>query len=393
MKPLKIALIFGTYPPMKDGGAEFVYNLASGLSRRGVAVTVITTSRVADNYLKGEGADITVLPIIEKWHGRKDFKSLTVALKEASPDLIHLVYPSSYFGNDYRLPFEIKAICRAPLVTTFFSLFKTGSYLRTRIGTLRLILSSDRLVTHNYDYANFFRKFFPFKKRDIYHIPVGNNMPAVKGSVNKPELRKKYGLDRDTTYLSFSGQMDISKGIETLFCALKILVKQGRKDVRLIMVGSGDRERIMEGRGYAEKILHYAKTIFDLQDRLGLSDYIKWTAYLTPEEFNEYMLSSDICVLPFRGNTLGRSSLMNALSLGIPVITTAPQNTPFLKNGENAAIVPPDDPARLADVISSLLADPESRRRIGEGGMRLFEEEFTWDSIVDRTISLYEELK
>lgn len=392
-RKLRILLVFGTYPPMRDGGADFVYNLAYYLSKRGIEVVVVTTNKVADTYLMNrDGAEIVVLPIMKKWHGSNDANNFRKALREIKPDVIHVIYPSSYFGNDYRVPFSLKFLSKTPIVTTFFSLFVTGSYFRTKLGTLSLILSSDRVVSHSYEYIKFFKKYFPFKKEAISLIPVSSNMPITPCSFSRAELRRRYGLEKDKLYVSFSGQIDVSKGVDTLFEALSIIVLRGRTDVRIIMVGSGDRRCFAEERGYEEKYMRYDESILRLEEKLGLKGYIVWTSYLPPEDFNNYMRCSDICVLPFRGNTLGRSSLMNALSLGVPVITTAPAGTPFLKDGENVVNVPLNNPVILADRILGLLDSPELMTRVGEGGKKLFFEEFTWYSVVDKTVKLYEGL-
>jgi len=393
----KVVLIFGTYPPMKDGGADFVYNLGKKLVQKGVRVYIITTSLIAKHYQNNYNSNPKVLPIITQW----DFKGFSFAnfhlfsktLRQINPDVIHLIYPSSYFGNDYKLPFFIKLVSRKPLVTTFFSLFKTGSTLFTKLGTLSLILFSQRLVSHDEEYVQFFKKFFPFKKISL--IPVGSNTSATDSyvdNIDKIALRKKLNLDPGKIYLSFVGQMDISKGLETLLEALRIVIDRGFRDARLIMVGSGDIERMREGQGYKQETLGYGEKIFTLERKLNLNDYIIWTSYLPSEDFNNYILCSDFCVLPFRRNTLGRSSLATALTLGMPVITTSKSSKSlFLRNRENVLLVHPDNKDELAEAIIELIRSPELRNKIAKGG-KLLSREFSWDLIVEKILKLYWEL-
>lgn len=389
----KVVLIFGTYPPMKDGGADFVYNLSTRLAQRGVETYVITTNLVSRYYEELRlDCNPKVLPIIGRWDfNMLNFDSLrlfAMTIRQIDPDIIHLIYPSSYFGNDYKLPFFIKLINRSPLVTTFFSMFKTGSSIFTKLGTLSLILFSDCLVSHDDGYIQFFNKYFPFKKRTTFFVPVGSNMLVTDNSMDRNELRKQYGLDTDKTYLSFIGQMDISKGVDTLLEALRILIDRGFKDVRLIMVGSGDVKRMAEGQGYKQEMFEYGKKIFDLQEKLNLSNYIIWTPYLPPQDFNNYILCADFCVLPFRRNTLGRSSLAVALALGMPVIIAGRANIPLLRDGENVLLVPPDDPVRLAEDIVRLANSPKLRRRLAQNSKELAKA-FSWDTIISQTLNLY----
>jgi len=56
-----------------------------------------------------------------------------------------------------------------------------------------------------------------------------------------------------------------------------------------------------------------------------------------------------------------------AMAAGLPVIATAVGAIPdFVTDGEDGFLVPPRDPAALADRISRLLEDEYLRRRMGE---------------------------
>jgi glycosyltransferase involved in cell wall biosynthesis len=61
--------------------------------------------------------------------------------------------------------------------------------------------------------------------------------------------------------------------------------------------------------------------------------------------------------------------LQESLATGTPVICTDVGGMPeVVRDGENGFVVPPNDPAALADRIARLAADPELRRRLGETG-------------------------
>ena len=74
-------------------------------------------------------------------------------------------------------------------------------------------------------------------------------------------------------------------------------------------------------------------------------------------------------------------------------------------DGETGYLVPfdqdpstsfPRDPERfardLAAKLTDLLGDPEKCRRFGEAGRKRAEEKFSWTSIADQTIALYQQL-
>jgi rhamnosyl/mannosyltransferase len=59
------------------------------------------------------------------------------------------------------------------------------------------------------------------------------------------------------------------------------------------------------------------------------------------------------------------------------------------RDGETGLVVPPRDPAALADAITSLLGDDALRKRLGEGAARRAREHFAKQDMVDRLSDLY----
>jgi glycosyltransferase involved in cell wall biosynthesis len=57
--------------------------------------------------------------------------------------------------------------------------------------------------------------------------------------------------------------------------------------------------------------------------------------------------------------------------------------------GKTGELVPPGDPAALADALARLAADPELRRRLGVAGRRRYEREFTVERMARETGEVY----
>ena len=59
--------------------------------------------------------------------------------------------------------------------------------------------------------------------------------------------------------------------------------------------------------------------------------------------------------------------------------------------GENMALVPPDDPKALADKIREVAASGQLRQRLADGAAEL-STLFSWESIAENTLELYDRL-
>jgi len=70
------------------------------------------------------------------------------------------------------------------------------------------------------------------------------------------------------------------------------------------------------------------------------------------------------------------------MAMGLPVITTSVGGLEeVVRQGETGYVVPPGDVELLADSLRTLVASPETRRRLGDNGRRLVEEHFDLERI------------
>ena len=77
------------------------------------------------------------------------------------------------------------------------------------------------------------------------------------------------------------------------------------------------------------------------------------------------------------------------MASGLPMIVTdVGGNAEAVLDGECGIVVPPHDPARLADAIVRLANDPSLRARFGSAGRRRMAEHFA----LDRSIGAYDVL-
>ncbi len=90
----------------------------------------------------------------------------------------------------------------------------------------------------------------------------------------------------------------------------------------------------------------------------------------------ELYLNSDIYVLPAISAT-SPSQLATALAAGLPIVTTPVGGlAELVQDGQNGLLVPPGDPAALAQALHHLVDDPAWRYQLGQHSRQLAENEF-----------------
>jgi len=167
------------------------------------------------------------------------------------------------------------------------------------------------------------------------------------------------------------GRLNYYKGAEHLVAAMPGV------DATLVVVGDGPR------RGELER---QAAT-------LGVADRVHFPGKVSDSELRGAYQAADVFVLPSvaRSEAFGLVQL-EAMANGVPVVNTdLPTGVPWVsRDGETGLTVPPGSPDALAEAITTLLADPERRRRYGRNARARVEAEFDRATMLARVESVYE---
>jgi len=94
---------------------------------------------------------------------------------------------------------------------------------------------------------------------------------------------------------------------------------------------------------------------------------------IAPDDLGIAVAHAGIVLASFRDSRAIPPPVFDALATGAPVITADTEAArELLRDGESALLVPPNDPAALAEAIRRLTEDEELRRAVAERGRALF---------------------
>jgi len=163
------------------------------------------------------------------------------------------------------------------------------------------------------------------------------------------------------------------KGHEYLLRAVRLLLDRG-VDVRLDLAGDGPlRARVEQRRRELGLDEHVAF--------LGTLSHLELLRRFEAGEWDAVVLSS---IVTASGEHEGIPvSLLEGMARGLVAVGTTTGGMPELLEGGAGLLVPPADPAGLADELERLWREPSLRAELARAGRRRVEDEFDLERVVD----------
>ena len=130
----------------------------------------------------------------------------------------------------------------------------------------------------------------------------------------------------------------------------------------------------------------------EAQVRAGLDDTVRLLGTRPPERMPEAFADAEVFCLPSWWEAMPLS-VLEAMAAGLPVVATDVGDVGrAVQDGVTGYVVPPKDPAALADALAALLTDPGARRRMGAAGRERVVAHFSADVTARSVSALYAEL-
>jgi sugar transferase (PEP-CTERM/EpsH1 system associated) len=318
--------------------------------------------------IRALGIPVSDLGMKDKWRVDALWR-LYRSLRQARPTILHTwMFHANVIGR------IVGRLARVPIVITSRRNLDIGGRHREILHRLtgRLddcTIAVSELVRKTY----IARAGVPEDRVITIHNGVDAERFPIKDASVAARIRANLGIPLDAPVIGTVGRLHRQKDLASLLTAM-VQVRARFPAVRLLLVGEGELRGDLEA----------------LAKSLGLVDAVTFAG--SRPDVAEILATLDVFVLPSLWEGMP-NTVLEAMSVGLPVVATAVGGTPeVVVDGQTGILVPPQEPARLAEAIMLLLQDPEFGRKLGRVGRARVMSQFQISETVRRTETLYEQL-
>lgn len=200
---------------------------------------------------------------------------------------------------------------------------------------------------------------------------VHNGIPDIAAAphAGRAATRRALGVG-DEPCILMAARFIRAKGHDTLLQALATLKE---RPWTLALAGEHDSE--------------LGRAMQALADELGIAGRVRFLGLR--EDMPALLGAADLLAAPSRREALSLA-LLEASAFSLPIVASWVGGTgEVVKEGDNGFLVPPDDPLALAGALAPLLDDAALRQACGARARRRFEDSFTLDAMLCKTLAVY----
>ncbi|MFF0697440.1 glycosyltransferase family 4 protein [Streptomyces tendae] len=377
----KTLIVTNDFPPRPGGIQAFLHNMALRLDPERLVVYASTWKR------SREGVEATAAFDAEQpFTVVRDRTTMLLPTPGATRRAVGLLREhgctSVWFGAAAPLGLMAPALRRAGaerLVATTHGHEAGWAQLSAARQLLRRIGESTDTITYlgEYTRSRIAGALTPEAAARMVQLPPGVDEKTFHPASGGDEVRARLGLTERPVVVCVS-RLVPRKGQDTLIRAMpRILAAE--PDAVLLIVGGGPYERDLRR----------------LAEETGVARSVHFTGAVPWSELPAHYGAGDVFAMPCRTRRGGLDVeglgivYLEASATGLPVVAGDSGGAPdAVLDGETGWVVRGEDPNESADRITTLLADPQLRRRMGERGRTWVEEKWRWDLLAEHLKAL-----
>jgi len=199
----------------------------------------------------------------------------------------------------------------------------------------------------------------------------------------KADKRKQVGVEENDFILAFIGRIIPEKGLHHLILASKILKEKGHK-FKLLIAGPLGHFDIEKSEGYP-------KLIFELINKLKLSQDVKYLGRLNRDLTKDLYCIADLVVTPSIGPDACPTVVLEAMAMGRPVVAYASGGIPELIPPYSGIVIKGKSPRLLAGAIEMVMQGVFSFNE--SATVEWARKKFSYMAVARRLLMIFERLK
>ena len=348
---LRIALI-GPLPPPSGGMANQTRQLAELLASAGATVTTV---QVNAPYWPSWVARVPVLRSVFRF-----VPYLAALCRTAGQvDVFHIMANSGWSWHLFAAPAVWVAHSRGIAVVVNYRGGEAAEFLQRAGVWVRFTMRQTRaLVVPSGFLQGVFARF------DM-------SADIVPNIIDLSRFRPRDPVRAGAAHLL------VARNLEPLYDNLTAIrafqmVRESFPQARLTIAGSGPDEQ-----GLRKSV-----------QEMGLTDAVKFTGRLERDTMATLYRTADLMLNPSLADNMP-NSVLEAWASGVPVVSTNVGGIPHLaQHGVTASLVPPADPAAMADACVALLSDEALWQQRAQAGLQEAKR-YTWFSVQPMLARVY----
>jgi glycosyltransferase involved in cell wall biosynthesis len=206
--------------------------------------------------------------------------------------------------------------------------------------------------------------------RDVFRAKVGNPgelAQVVHNGVTAAEF-EPIVTEPQAADLVFIGELRVLKGVDVLIAAIALLKQEGLR-LTAAIVGEGPDRAAFEAAVRAQDLADAVRFVGAKPARAGFA-------------------LGRLLVVPSRAESLPYI-VLEAAAAGVPLIATKVGGNPEIFGPDTSALVPPGDPAALAQAIGAGLRDLAGKSAVCARLQARVREEFSAEAMTDAVLAAY----
>jgi 1,2-diacylglycerol 3-alpha-glucosyltransferase len=379
---MRILMISDVYFPRINGVSTSTQIFRDELIRRGHKVTLIAPDYPGcpqqDDIIRIPSRQVLFDPE-DRMMKRKEILALLPMLRNEKYDLLHIQTPFVA----HRLGVQLAHVLDIPSIETYHTFFeeylfhyvpfvpKRWMRALARHFTRKQCNAVDGVIVPSTAMSDILTQYGVTTRMKI--IPTGMELNKFH-SCNGSAFRERYGIPASRPTLVHIGRVAHEKNIVFL---LHMLVEL-RKQIPQILL-------IIAGEGPALAHLHKQTR------KLALSENVLFVGYLSrADALLDCYCAGDVFVFASRTETQGLV-LLEAMALGVPVVSTAVMGTKDILQPQRGALVAQENPRQYADSVRQVLDNEFMRKRLSKDA-RDYAKEWSAPVMAERLLDYYQQL-